>query len=866
MADAPTLPTYRTDGVRFDELVDERGRPREHWRRLVQVFDRLGAAELDDRRRLADRLLSTEGASYVVHDDGRDDSRPWQIDPVPLLWPERDWATLESGLAQRTRLLEALLADLYGPQRLLREGVVPAEVVFASSGFRWPCVGWSPTAGPRLTVAAADVVREASGRLVVLRDHTDAPGARATRWSTARCSAGCSPMSTASFASRGCRAGSTTCGRRSPAWPQPTDRARGPWSSRRESVTRATSSTPTSPATSGITWWKDPTWRCAAGGPGSGPSPAWSPSTSCCAVWTTATPTPSSCGGPGPGGIPGLVQASREGGIGVANALGSGLAGDVALQAYLPAACEALLDERLLLSSPRTLWLGDARQRGEALSDLPTMVLHELGPNGVTSVFVDGLAASERADLLGAIEQHPGRYVAQARLELATAPVMRGDAIGPGTVVVRTMVVATRSPSGDAGWSVLPGGLGRVVREDQPVLVQRRGTAKDVWVVAGDRSRPASTWSARASAVPQVDLRTSLPSRAAEALFWVGRNTERAEAASRLALALVQQFEQSPELAELAGGAWLTRSLAGLRAVSGGAPADVPAEGVPAEAVAVPSPHGTSAPAEGSALDILRHELAAALGDRPGGLADSLSHLAVSAGSVREFLSTSTWRVVGTLDAGRQVLSADAAKADLFLVAESLHDVVLSLMAMAGLSGESVVRGPGWRFLDLGRRVERALKLLGLIEAMVVPAIPPAAVEPVYETLLTACESLVAYRRRYRSDVELDALCDLLLADDTNPRAMAFQLDRITEDLVFLPDRRELLEQRELAGAAYRTVLGSAWLDGGRLDGGRLGAGLPDLGLHKLVLDARGNLLALVASLVSTWFTHAGPVRVVGGP
>ena len=101
------------------------------------------------------------------------------------------------------------------------------------------------------------------------------------------------------------------------------------------------------------------------------------------------------------------------------------------------------------------------------------------------------------------------------------------------------------------------------------------------------------------------------------------------------------------------------------------------------------------------------------------------------------------------------------------------------------------------------------------------PAIPPAAVEPVYETLLTACESLVAYRRRYRSDVELDALCDLLLADDTNPRAMAFQLDRITEDLVFLPDRRELLEQRELAGAAYRTVLGSAWLEGGRLDGGR---------------------------------------------
>jgi uncharacterized alpha-E superfamily protein len=561
---------------------------------------------------------------------------------------------------------------------------------------------------------------------------------------------------------------------------------------------------------------------------------------------------PLELGDPGPGGVPGLVQASREGGLGLANALGSGLAGDVALQAYLPAACEALLDERLLLASPRTLWLGDASQRAEALSDLPTMVLHELGPNGVTSVFVDRLAASERTDLLGAIEQHPGRYVAQARLELATTPVMRGDAIGPGTVAVRTMVVATRSPSGEAGWSVLPGGLGRVVRDDRPVLVQRRGTAKDVWVVAGDRPRAAATWSARPAAVPQVDLRTSLPSRAAEALFWVGRNTERAEATSRLALTLVQQFELSPELAELAGGAWLTRSLAGLRAVSGGAPAEEVWAGRP--------PDGAAAPPDGTALEVVRRELAAALGDRPGGLGDSLSHLARSAGSVREFLSTSTWRVVGTLDAGRQVLTADAAKADLYLVAEALHDVVLSLMAMAGLSGESVVRGPGWRFLDLGRRVERALQLLGLIEAMVVPALPPAAVDPVYETLLTACESLVAYRRRYRSDVELDALCDLLLGDDTNPRAMAFQLDRITEDLVFLPDRRELLRQRELAEAAYRPVLASAWLEGGRP-----AAGLPALGLHQLVLDARGNLLALVDSLVSTWFTHAGPVRVVGG-
>ncbi len=111
-------------------------------------------------------------------------------------------------------------------------------------------------------------------------------------------------------------------------------------------------------------------------------------------------------------------------------------------------------------------------------------------------------------------------------------------------------------------------------------------------------------------------------------------------------------------------------------------------------------------------------------------------------------------------------------------------------MALAGLAMESTVRGPSWRFLDLGRRLERAYLLLALLEATVTRALPGGVAEPVYETVLAACESLVAYRRRYRSDLALDALCDLLLADDTNPRALAFQLDRLSEDIAALPTRR----------------------------------------------------------------------------
>ena len=444
-------------------------------------------------------------------------------------------------------------------------------------------------------------------------------------------------------------------------------------------------------------------------------------------------------------------------------------------------------------------------------------------------MFAGRLDEREREAWLAAIGAQPRRFVAQPKMVLGSAPVLHDEAVVPGTVVVRAQLVASGS-----GWVALPGGFGRVVDGDSPVLTQTGGTAKDVWVPADERGATERLWSAVAPSVPQIDLRSSMPSRVAEALFWVGRNAERAESTARLALALLSRADQSPELAELAGGAWVERTTAGLRAVSGGL------AGPPAASPAV------------------RPELADALGERPGALADSLGHLTESAGSVREYLSTGTWQVVATLDARRTALATDAGKADLLVVAESLNEVVLSLMALAGLAAESIVRGPGWRFLDLGRRLERAMLLLGLVEAMVVPATDAAVVQPVYETLLTTCESLVAYRRRYRSDLELDPLCELLLGDDANPRSLAFQLDRLGEDMASLPDRRERHQQQRRLDDVTRLVLTASWSQSRRPN-----PASPHPGLHQFVLDARGTLLGLGDGLIGTWFAHVGEAHFV---
>jgi uncharacterized alpha-E superfamily protein len=303
-----------------------------------------------------------------------------------------------------------------------------------------------------------------------------------------------------------------------------------------------------------------------------------------------------------------------------------------------------------------------------------------------------------------------------------------------------------------------------------------------------------------------------------------------------VASVLVSRFEQAQPDDDASG--WLVPLVAGLRAVSGGT-------------------DGAAPPAD-DLVTLVRRELAGSLAGRSGAVADSLGHLQGSAASVREYLSTSTWRVVGLLDSERITLTAGAGKNDLFVVTESLDRTIVALAGFAGLTMESVVRGPGWRFLDIGRRLERARSLLGFLSATLAQVPDAAAEQPLLDATLSACESLVAFRRTHRSDLALDAVIDMLIADDTNPRSLVFQLDRITDDLAALPDREARREQQATVRRAAERLIDDDWRD--RLDGR---PGQPLLGLGAMVLEVRGALFEFSAGLVDTWFSHVGDVQRV---
>ena len=814
--------SYVPPAGRFDELVDEHGAVRSHWESMVRTWSALGAAEIVRRQTVAERLLVAEGAGHVFHDD-REVGVSWGLDPVPYVIGATEWRGIERGLSQRTRVLDAVLDDLYGPRRLLLDGVIPTAAVMGSRAYQLAAIGVS-TPRPRLVLYAADLVRDSGGRWLVLRDHTDAPTgcgyALMNRTVLARLypepfrHLGVSPLS-GWFADL--RSALSAVAPADVTGPRTI--LLGPKPQRPGFVEASYLATHLGYhlASSGdLITRGGRVWLRTLGG-----------LEQIDVVFRRLADTgsdPLELRPSGLGGVTGLLQSVREGNVGVANSLGSGVADRLWLQPFLADAAQHLLGETLELASIDTWWCGDPEKLAAVRADPQAFVLHDADPvSPAASVFGDSLSDADLTDWLERITAAPHRYVVQPKIEFASTPVAIDGELRSGTASIRVQTVRI----GDEA-IVLPGGHGRHVAPGQLVINSSDAFGKDVWVLTDptvQRPTIAAAMTRRAR-LPQIDLRDSLPTRSAEALFWLGRNAERAEAASRTARLIIARTGSDPALL---ASPWMGHAIAALRAVSGGRPAEREVE----------------ATARGS--DALAAEIAAALDDRSGAVANSLRHLAANAGGVREFLSTATWRVLNGLDAERSVLSSTTGRSDPFLVTECLDRIMVDLAALAGLVMESMVRGPGWRFLDLGRRLERAVLLLGVIEATL--SDPPAdeVAQPVYDLVLGASESLVAYRRRYRSDVRLAAIEDLLVHDDTNPRSLAFQLDRVNEHLAALPWNPDASKHRRFLDAAAR---------------GRLGEG-PD-SLAKLVLGVRGPLLELIRELMLAWFTHPAR-RGLGG-
>ena len=455
-------------------------------------------------------------------------------------------------------------------------------------------------------------------------------------------------------------------------------------------------------------------------------------------------------------GVPGLVQAVRTGHVSIANALGSGLVETPALLPFLPGICRMLLGEELKLPSIATWWCGQPEALKYVLENLENLVVKAVLPGRADPPqFGDATSREERAALAHLLRANPAQFVAQEILPLSTAPVLVDQHLEPRHIVLRTYLAGT----GDT-YAMMPGGLTRVTRAADTLVVsmQAGGGSKDTWFLSDG---PVSNFSLLGSPTRPVELSRGggdLPSRAADNLFWLGRYAERADGKARLLRGILARLTERDGGGD---GAELPILFRVLRTPSISAATDG----------RTPLSAGMRGEAE------LRREIFDF--DGANSLASILRSARLAAGTIRDRISTDMARLLAGLD---ELADPGGGLED---VLDAVRRPIATLAAFGGLAMESMTRGQGWRFLDMGRRIERSLHAMRLLQGTLAAA--NAGEAGVLEAALEISDSLMTYRRRYLGSLQPAPVIDLLLADGTNPRSIAFQFASLAENVAALP-------------------------------------------------------------------------------
>ncbi len=773
------IPGYTPVPGRYDELVDAPGRVRPAWQALAPLLGQLSPDELRNHRAEARRLLRADGVTYNVYGAPDGHGRLWPLDPLPSVWTSAEWAVVEAGVAQRARLMAALLDDLYAEQRVLHERLLPAAAVLAHGGFVRPLLDperrFPGDAVPRAMLAATDLVRDGDGALTVLADRLEAPSgwgyAIQNRAVTSRVVPTLHrtlPVHRLAPFPRAVRAGLARAAPNARPDPRVVVLTPGPYNEAYFEHAFVASHL-------GYTLARGSDLQVAGGRVRLRSMGGYEPVDVIVRRVDTAWCDPLELRADSQLGVPGLLEAVRNGSVVVANPVGAGVLESPAIWPYLPALCEELLGAPLAIRQPASWWCGDPDARAHVLAHLDELVIKPVTPwRGRRTVVPSALHPVERQALRADIRRWPRGFTGQETVTPGTTPsVTPAGTIEPRGMVLRAFAV--HGPDGEV--TVMPGGLARVAPSaSAPLISNQHGAhSKDVWVLASEPEAVSGFWYRGGPLVVATDPAQALPSRTVENLYWLGRYAERAEGLTRLLRVVLERRLELQGRLTPGGDEALRVLLRSVTVVAGRYPGFVAAS----DPLADPLP-----------------ELASLLLDDADDatLRGVSVRLVVAADAVRDQLGRDAWLaldgVVGALDrldrldGGGSAFVADALGA--------LVEVLVHLLAFAGLVGESMVRDPGWVALDLGRRVERAQQTVLLLRSGLVPVLSTAAESLTVESVLVAAESIITYRRRYRGHAQIGTVLDLLLLDAENPRSVAFQLDVLAGRLDHLEGGRPL--------------------------------------------------------------------------
>lgn len=771
-------------------MISGTGQVKPSWTQVATWLSELSPERAAAATSEIHRLLRENGVTYSLHGAPDGEHRAWLLDALPWIVSENDWKVIEAGLIQRAELLDHILTDLYGDQKLISGGWLPPELIHAHRGYLRPCHGMKLPSKRQLILYAADLARGPDGRMWVVNDRTQAPSGsgyvvenrgvmtrampRLFQGTGVRRIAGFFRTMRETLESFPAHAGA-----REPRvvilTPGPQNETYFEHAFLASYLGYALVQGDDLTVRDGCVWMRSlgglepvdvivrrvDAWFC----------------------------DPLELKQDSQLGVAGLLEAMRAGNVAVVNHPGSGVLENAALMSFLPGIARHLRGEELILPAAATWWCGEKKARDLVLSRLNKMVVKSIhrAPTFGT-VFGGELNPKELAALQEKILANPGSFVGQEQVSFSTQPCFNNGHVESRRGVLRGFVTATS----DGRYMVMPGGLTRVAASEDAIIVssQLGGISKDTWVQGTDHEPYVSLWNESEHYQSEADAR-NVPSRSGENLYWTGRYAERAEGNARLlrrtVLSFVEAFgddeDQLNRHQEI-----LMRALVEISTT-----------------MPVPPQSGFSALTN-------EKEVVSLLSDprRPGSLAGTLRSFRNSAYAVRDLWSPDSWRVTEAVI--REWVEENAPPFDdIDDYADPLNRLILHLTALLGLNLESMTRDAGWRLLDSGRRIERAHFLLSVIRSFLVEARPTSEEQLVMETVLAASDSLVTYRKRYRTHPRIELVLELLLLERNNARSLLYQIQRLTQNIEALPRQsqgaRLTAEQRVLVETGSRLML-----------------------------------------------------------
>uniref|UniRef100_UPI00404879EE circularly permuted type 2 ATP-grasp protein n=1 Tax=Mariniflexile sp. TaxID=1979402 RepID=UPI00404879EE len=758
---------YFSDFKNYDEVLKSNMSINPNWEKVLNNLTQMGTETLISKQNEMDWLMDENGVTYNVYNDPKGMHRAWELNIVPFIIHQKEWETVEKGIKQRAELLNLILKDIYGKRELIKNGIIPPEVIYAHRGFLRQCDQIQYKTAKNLLIHSADLARGPDGRMWVVNDRTQAPSgmgyALENRYSTSR-------ILPSIFKDINVK--------------QPS----GFFYDFNQMLIEAApqnKENPTivilTPGPLNETYFEHAYMSSFLGYPLVNGNDLVVRNGK---VWMKSLKElkqvdvilrrvddvfmdPLELREDSYLGVAGLLDVVRQQNVTIVNPIGSGVLENSGLIPFMNAICKYFFKEELILPQIASWWCGQEKERNHVLNNLSSLVVKRIDRSNRESIFFcEFLNPAQIENLKKEIQASPYSFVAQEKISFSTAPDFVKDKLEPRKVMCRTFAIAKKD-----SYKVMPGGLVRVAAERENLFVsnQRGGVSKDFWIVTDEQQTNIQNYAWNNSSKTAIANINDLPSNTAENLFWSGRYLGRALVTARFIRTVLNRMGNVQYNERKSDSESLEILFQSLTNITSTFPGFV---------------------GEGSE-DLLKNPLKEIISlivdrDRVGSFAQTMSSFNNSYYSLRNLWSKDMWRVFDTIQKLWEKFQEDK-NYTISSLTKLLDRIITRLIAFMGLIEESILVEQGLLLYFIGLQTEQAMMNIAKCRSLLAINYNEQTQYEILESLLTSHESLNIYRYSYRSYLNIENVINLVLLDKDFPKSLCYQLRRVQKDIDRLP-------------------------------------------------------------------------------